>query len=287
MAGALDTVIVSPLIDQFWLFYSEIMRLKRAITDQQAAPGLPGVGAAPTMRPDEPPPGPAPAVPAQPALFDAGESAAQARQVAISLQRMLEHFAVQAMRQGGQFAQGIHNEALYVMAALADEVFLHEVDWPEKHAYRSVLVESLVFKSHVAGEQVFVNLDRLLELRDPNHAELATVYLLALSLGFRGKFRRVADHGRLAGYRRQLFRFIMHRPTSLDSETLRLCAACYDHTLREGGGLRLRPLRRWIMGLAALVAFLVVVSHVIWLVETADLQRALENVFAVAAETSR
>lgn len=273
MVGVLDTVIVSPLIDQFWLFYSEVMRIKRTLADQQAVP------VSPTREARE--------GAAQPALFDGRESAANARQIATSLQRLLEHLALQAMRQGSQFAQGIHNEALYVMAALADEIFLHDVGWPDKPAYRSVLVESLMFKSHVAGEQVFANLDRVLETRDPNHAELATIYLLALSLGFRGKYRRLPDQGRLAGYRRQLFRMIMHRPTALDAESLRICAGAYDHTLREGGGMRLRPLRRWVLGLAALIALLVLASHAIWVIQTADLARALEIVFAVAAETAR
>lgn len=280
MAGVLDTVIVSPLIDQFWLFYSEVMRIKRALAERQAAPVARDAAAAP--RTEE-----ADAGSARPALFDARESAVDARQIATSLQRLLEHLALQAMRQGSQFAQGIHNEALYVMAALADEVFLHDVDWPDKPAYRSVLVESLMFKSHVAGEQVFANLDRLLESRDPSYAELATIYLLALSLGFRGKFRRLPDQGRLAGYRRQLFRLVMHRPTALDAESLRICAGSYDHTLREGGGMRLRPLRRWALGLAAVLALWVVASHVIWVIQTADLADALEIVFAVAAETAK
>jgi type VI secretion system protein ImpK len=280
MAGVLDTVIVSPLIDQFWLFYSEVMRLKRALADRQAAPTVRDA-VAPSLTEN------AVDGAVRPALFDARDSVADARQIATSLQRLLEHLALQAMRQGSQFAQGIHNEALYVMAALADEIFLHDVEWPDKTAYRSVLVESLMFKSHVAGEQVFANLDRLLEARDPNQAELATIYLLALALGFRGKFRRLPDQGRLAGYRRQLFGLVMHRPTALDAESLRICAGSYDHTLREGGGMRLKPLRRWVLGLVAMVATFVVISHVIWMVQTADLARALEVVFAVAAETAR
>jgi hypothetical protein len=79
----------------------------------------------------------------------------------------------------------------------------------------------------------------------------------------------------------------MHRPTALDAESLRICAGSYDHTLREGGGMRLKPLRRWVLGLVAMVATFVVISHVIWMVQTADLARALEVVFAVAAETAR
>lgn len=280
MAGVLDTVIVSPLIDQFWLFYSEVMRVKRALADRQAAPAVRDAAVAP--RAEDATDGPE-----QPALFDARDSDADARQIATSLQRLLEHLALQAMRQGSQFVQGIHDEALYVMAALADEILLHDVNWSDKPAYRSVLVESLMFKSHVAGERVFANLDRLLELRDPNQAELATIYLLVLSLGFRGKYRRLPDQGRLAGYRRQLFRLVMHRPSALDAESLRICAGSYDHTLREGGGMRLRPLRRWALGLAAVFALWLAVSHAIWLVQTADLVQALATVFAVAAEMAR
>lgn len=285
MAAALDTVIVSPLIDQFWLFYSEIMRLKRAIDDQRQAAGLAVVARATAA---EAPAEPAPAEPDKgevPALF--ADGGIDAHLVATTLQRMLGQFAVAAMRQGGDFAGDLYNEALYVMAALADEVFLHDVNWPEKQAYRSVLVESLMFKSHVAGEQVFAHLDRLLDTRDPLHGELATIYLLALSLGFRGKYRRGGDPGRLAHYRRRLFQFIMHRSADLNSEALRLSVSAYDHTLREGGGLRLRPLRKWLMGLAAALLLVLVASHGIWMYHTAGVQSALDSVFAIAAGIRR
>ena len=105
-------------------------------------------------------------------------------------------------------------EAQYVMAALADDVFIH-LNWEGKHAWTSNLLEAALFGSHTAGEKVFEKLDRLLRDRDPADRSLAAVYLNALSLGFRGKYYGVNDHGRLRRYRNELFAFIFRQPADL------------------------------------------------------------------------
>jgi len=299
MPAILENVVISQLIDQFWVFYSEVMRLKRVVTEQQTGSALaavndvtqaaaaPDAGKAEEAKPGDGRPEAGVRTRHVSILSAPDEPITPARMVATTLQRMLEQFAMTAARQGGEYARSIHNEALYVMAALADEVFLHDIEWPDKQAYRSVLVESLVFRSHVAGEQVFTNLERLLETRDPVQAELAIVYLLALALGFRGKYRRIDDYGQIGIYRRQLYHFVLHRPADIEASSLRISPSAYDHTLREGGGFRLKPLRRWVIRLACVVGVLLVASHAIWVINLIDVKFALDRVFAVAVETAR
>ena len=178
-------------------------------------------------------------------------------------------------------AAGLHTEALYVMACLADEVFLHLTDWSGARAWRRTLIEARLFDSHVGGERVFENLDRLLEGSDPVKAELAAVYLLALSLGFRGKYRG-RDDGAIAAYRQRLFELIFRRPGRLATATGPVFPEAYAYTLERGAGGRLRSLQYWLTLWGLLIGLLVVLSFVVWTATTADLARTLDIFFDTA-----
>jgi len=71
--------------------------------------------------------------------------------------------AVQVMRATGKPTDN-YFEAQYVMAAFADDIFIH-LDWEGKRAWTSNLIESTLFQSHVAGELVFDKLDRCFAIR--------------------------------------------------------------------------------------------------------------------------
>ncbi len=73
--------------------------------------------------------------------------------------------AVQILRAAGKPTDN-YFEAQYVMAAFADDVFIH-LDWEGRRAWTSNLLEATLFQSHVAGEMFFEKLDRLLRDRDP------------------------------------------------------------------------------------------------------------------------
>src|SRR5215217_502558 len=107
--------------------------------------------------------------------------------------------AVQIMRAAGNPTDN-YFEAQYVMAAFADEVFIH-LEWEGRRAWTSNLLETALFQTHVAGETFFDKLDQLLRERDPAQKSLAGVYFAALSLGFRGKYHGLNDHGKLRRYR--------------------------------------------------------------------------------------
>jgi len=86
--------------------------------------------------------------------------------------------AVQIMRAAGNPSDN-YFEAQYVMAAFADEIFIH-LDWEGKRAWTSNLLETALFQTHVAGEAFFDKLDQLLRERDPAQKSLAGVYFAAL-----------------------------------------------------------------------------------------------------------
>ena len=91
-----------------------------------------------------------------------------------------------------------------------DEIFLHIVEWDGVEIWHNNLLETRLFDSYIAGEQVFRHLDKLLQERNPVYADLARIYLIALSLGFQGKHRNTSDTQQLDKYRQQMFKLFLN-----------------------------------------------------------------------------
>lgn len=176
---------------------------------------------------------------------------------------LFERQESQAWRYGGTYGAEFYKEAQYVMVALADEIFLN-TEWEGHRSWVSNLLESKIFSTHVAGERFFQQLDRLLVERDPVYRDLAAVYLMALSLGFRGKYRGRDDRGQLEHYRRQLFNFVFRREPDLDSPTRQMFPETYYHTLRDETKRKLQNPRAWFILLCVVVIAYVALTHAIW-----------------------
>lgn len=191
---------------------------------------------------------------------------------------LLERQALLAQRAGGDFAEGMYRQAQYVMAALADETFLN-LDWGGRAAWSSDLLESKLFKSHQAGEDVFRRLDELLFHRDPVYIDLAEVYLQALALGFQGRYRDDSEGPRqLASYRRQLLEFIGDREPDLLAESDRLVPEAYAATLDQGSGRRLPYTRPWLLALGGVVLVWLLVTHLLWRDLIADMKPLVDQI---------
>jgi len=172
---------------------------------------------------------------------------------------LLERQALEA-GQGGAFAYEVYREAQYVMAALADEVFLH-LEWEGKSSWP--LLESRLFQTHIAGEEMFIRIDRLLQRRDPFYLDLAAVYFMALSLGFQGKYRG-SDDRQAREYRRQLFRMIYRRDPKLFTATANLFPQSYQSTLDKSDIKRLPAQWVWAWLIVAVLVIWIGVSQYTW-----------------------
>lgn len=234
----------SLLLLQFRDFYGELIKLKRLI--RSGAP-LGAEGAS-----DKSP----------------GDRAAVA--VAERVTAVMEQEAIVAGRRGTDYT-GIYTQAQYVMAALADEILLHQLDWIGKEAWNTHLIEYRLFRTRVAGDEFFNRLDRLLQTPDPMYKDLATVYLLAIMLGFRGKYFANNDRGKIDYYRRQLFTFIFHGQPELHKDTKKLFPDAYLHTVEEGAGRKVPQVKIWFVLLAAMFAIYFFISRSVWVNATAGL----------------
>lgn len=247
------------LMAQFQEFYGELVRLKARIGRDDWL----------VLTGDEPPD------------VVAETSPNAVWQVLLSL---LERQALESRRSGGDFAASIYAQAQYVMAALADEIFLH-LDWPSREAWQSNLLEAKLFQSHTAGDVIFERLDELLARTDPVYLELAQIYLAALALGFQGKFRGQDNADlELAAYRRRLLAFITRQEATALEGRERFFSEAYAHTLDRGEGRELPYLRRWVTAFVVLVALWIFGSHLVWWKLTRDLRPLLERIVAATFE---
>ena len=245
----------SLLLAQFRDFYSELINLKKVIR----AGATFGVSGAPEQT--------------------EGDRAAHA--VADRLAAVMEQQSVLAGRRGSDYT-GFYRQAEYVMAALADEILLHHLAWSGKQAWNNHLIEYRLFKTRIAGEEFFTRLDRLLQTPDPMYKDLGTVYLLAIMLGFRGKYWGANDQGKVDFYRRQLFTFIFHGQPELRKETRKLFPEAYLHTVEEGAGRKVPQVRIWYILLAVLIVVYLVTARSIWMNSTTELEGIMTRIEALS-----
>lgn len=234
----------SMLLDYFAAFYEEVAEIKLAIGEGRLSAYL--------TRQGHPPP------------TDAMEMAAM---VASRLKNRIQTQVLEVRDTCTETRQKAHRLACFVMAALADEIFLvdERTCWEGRESWLYYLLERALFKSGAAGRDFFTHLDRLLSsrLNDELRADVASVFLIALQLGFQGQHRGNLGAANLANCRERLLHYIRAcREPESDRPAFR---QAYDYALSEPTQHRLAPMANWYRaGGIALAAYLAV-SSVMWL----------------------
>lgn len=164
------------------------------------------------------------------------------------------------------------NETLFVAAALADELFILEIDWPGKNHWHSVLLEERVFHSCYAGERFYTGVVKLLNERilDPQQRNLVAVYFMAMRLGFAGRYRDQAK--RLNFVRQQLYK---RMNGGMDDDHMLVCDQAYDHLFVSVQEHRLAPLARWKKSITQAFLVYLLLGWIIW--------SALKGVWVISA----
>ncbi|MCB9761318.1 MAG: DotU family type IV/VI secretion system protein [Alphaproteobacteria bacterium] len=172
------------------------------------------------------------------------------------LRVLLEDQALVYHEMGDTIVYQTYRDAQYVMCALADEMLLH-TDWAGRARWKELLLERALFGTHGAGEKLFERMDAMLRDRNPAHRELATVYLAALSLGFRGKLRASEATEALRSYRIRLYTLAFGTAPEADPDAKDpLLPQAYENVLDEVVAAPLPDLRP--LGILLAVVFTVV-----------------------------
>ena len=189
---------------------------------------------------------------------------------------ILENQVPVSRKEGGEYGVTYYREAQYVMAALADEVFLG-LDWKGREAWNDNLIEFRLFGTYNAGDMFFEKTEKLLKDRDPAYAEIACIYLLALSLGFRGKYKDKDDSGHLEFCRRQLFAFIFQKNPDIAAKGRKLFSSPYAYLITQGERTELPYLKSRIWIFSAVLVLFLVISTAIWVYFTNDLFQTVDS----------
>ncbi|MDR2646211.1 MAG: DotU family type IV/VI secretion system protein [Holosporaceae bacterium] len=173
-------------------------------------------------------------------------------------------------------------ETVYVMAAIADEVFLN-IEWPGKGYWEENILEQQYFGTQIAGEKIFNQIDDLMMKKELLSVRKAEVYLKALALGFKGKYRGCEDEQlEIDLYREKLFDFIRRNDKSIFFIGNRLFQKEYTYTIPTIHR-KLLPDASIINYLCAFFVFMfTVISSVVWLFETKDMQLLLADISKIA-----
>lgn len=169
----------------------------------------------------------------------------------------------QAEHQAGPDGRQDFRQAQFALAALADDVML-SLDWPGRASWTQNLVETAIFGTSMAGEQIFRDIEALLKRRDAAQQDLAYVYFMTLSLGFQGQYRGQIQTEALVATRKQLHQFIWHRDPSLDLQGKHLVPEAYLYTVHNTPPKQLPQIAKWTIGLVLLIVGFIVLQHVLW-----------------------
>ncbi len=200
-----------------------------------------------------------------------------------TLAREIDAQTMEISRIGSPADRAAVDELRYLKAAIADELLLSH-HWPGRSRHTDYLVETRLFGSSVAGDEIFNRIDALLADAAGQPSQMAALYLFAISVGFEGRHRGAQAEAELQPLRDALFRKIYRREPALmpglASQPLYaervLSEQAYRYRLSEIAPVRFFRFSRGTLGFVATMILLLALSQVAWRVTSAPVRKALE-----------
>ena len=234
------TRLSGSLLDRMAAFHAHVVRTREHLVDGTCAQAL--------RTPEQPEPPPQ----------------ALAQRVSALLAALLQEQRRQQRNQIPQALRPRHEQALYIMSSLTDELLIFNTDWSGRDAWVGTLLEHHLFGSRSAGQTLPLRAHVLTTSATTGaiERELAACYLMALQLGFKGMHR-----GRLgSGELRQLRQSLGHRIGVLPANSAPgpICAHAYAHTVSCPQDERIAPLTPWLRGLQLGILGWLLLSTAAW-----------------------
>jgi type VI secretion system protein ImpK len=170
----------------------------------------------------------------------------------------------------------------YVMAAVADEVLLHSTAWPGQETWSATLLEEALYGTRIAGERIFRAAHDLLEGQSSRQA-VAVSILLALMLGFRGRYHGMDDRGEIAALEERLFGVIFHLPYPVQVDFQTLLSGGAIRPLEQASLRALPSVRPWIMAILLLITVYIVLSDALWREAASPILATAESIIRTSA----
>jgi type VI secretion system protein ImpK len=219
---------------------------------------------------------------------DASEDSLEAAQQAAAdasdtLAREIDVQTMEISRIGSPADRAAVDELRYLKAAIADELLL-AYDWPGRSRHTEYLIETRLFGSSVAGDEIFNRIDALLADAAGQPSQMAALYLFAISVGFLGRHRGPQAEAELQPLRDALFRKIYRREPALAAGLASqpqhaervLSEQAYRYRLSEIAPVRFFRFSRGTLAFIATMLVLLALSQISWRVTSSPVRKALE-----------
>lgn len=191
------------------------------------------------------------------------------------LENLLELQTLESRRESTRFELENVADARYLKAALADEILLN-TPWVGREYWTAHLLESALFRTNIAGDQIFRSIEQLLSEREPSRRDIARLYLFALALGFQGKYRGSGEANRLRSFREELFQFVYQRLPDFSGRDRVVSERAYASTLSHIAPRKLPTLSRWAVWFLLSAAALLAISELLWLWQSWPVRQILQ-----------
>ena len=162
---------------------------------------------------------------------------------------------------------------VYAFVALVDETLLFS-PWPGQSAWQEKPLESRLYSSRQAGEQVPAAIQTLLDEQQPTTRDLANVYLQCLILGFHGLLRGEQGQVQREKWRRALFMFAWQDEADYAGVSQRLVQPSLATPLQLPVRTALPDGFRLALGILAMILLLTGLGQFLW----RDIRQELEPV---------
>jgi type IV/VI secretion system ImpK/VasF family protein len=168
-------------------------------------------------------------------------------------------------------------DAKYVMTIFVDEIFLN-LKWEGAKIWRFFLLERQLFQTEVSGDKFFSMVDEI--TTDQTNEEMAFLYLMTLSLGFKGKYRDIEDSDEhLSWYKNRLYSMLHNKPTKLFFPgRSHMIESCYEHTCTENGNSYLPDVRFWSWCIISIAFLYIIISYCVWDNITGEIKDILNKI---------
>ncbi len=176
-------------------------------------------------------------------------------------------------------------EVVYIMASLADEVFLN-ISWEGKDYWENNMLEKHFFGTQIAGEKIFSNIQELVSKDNIENLIIAEIYMKTLLLDFEGKYRGLNDASHeINNYRRQLLTFVEKYDKSITMVEHRMFHQEYSKTLPTIHRQFLPDIYIINYICAFFIFMFLVVSSIAWILETRPLNEILMEISSIILRT--
>lgn len=165
----------------------------------------------------------------------------------------------------------------YALIAFTDEVFIN-LNWNGKNIWKLYLLENKLFQSEIAGDKIFNLIDNLLATSQVE--DIAWLYLMILSLGFKGKYRDI-NTNTISSYKEKLYAVIKHNNNELFYPGRDyLFPECYEYTAMEITNHSLPNTQYWVYIILIVLGIYVLASYIIWFDITHDLNLLIKKLIS-------